>query len=323
MGNARILISPGRPDGGGNPARPSRGRPRLFRHQHLPDGLRGVQAGRPPRPENHGVRGTPTAARAGAACSGASSTAFSACGTGKKSRPCWRQGGWVWNATAAPRFPADSVFEWGYFTESAASAAGAETPPAHHRLHGLPVRGTTACTPRTGAGPERLGCATDILTVEDRAGSPAEEESSFIRAVPNDLCTPLGISMNLRRRLGAWRDYDLYHTNGLWLDVNHATCAQARKTRKPCVASPPTAGAGHQAVEEKAHAGAGPPPGPGAGGLPSRHLPGGSAAPARTGLCQPRGGHPHPGGRAFMDWPDPAERGRAFPRRVPGPFPPH
>ncbi|WP_418178611.1 glycosyltransferase, partial [Akkermansia sp.] len=98
--------------------------------------------------------------------------------------------------------------------------------------------GTTACTRELVQALNDLGCATDILTVEDRAGSPAEEESSFIRAVPNDLCTPLGISMNLRRRLGAWRDYDLYHTNGLWLDVNHATCAQARKTRKPCVASP-------------------------------------------------------------------------------------
>ena len=98
--------------------------------------------------------------------------------------------------------------------------------------------GTTACTRELVQALNDLGCATDILTVEDRAGSPAEEESSFIRAVPNDLRTPLGISMNLRRRLGAWRDYDLYHTNGLWLDVNHATCAQARKTRKPCVASP-------------------------------------------------------------------------------------
>ena len=98
--------------------------------------------------------------------------------------------------------------------------------------------GTTACTRELVQALNDLGCATDILTVEDRAGSPAEEESSFIRAVPNDLRTPLGISMNLRRRLGAWRDYDLYHTNGLWLDVNHATSAQARKTRKPCVASP-------------------------------------------------------------------------------------
>ena len=98
--------------------------------------------------------------------------------------------------------------------------------------------GTTACTRELVQTLNDLGCATDILTVEDKAGNPAEEESSFIHAVPNDLRTPLGISMNLRRRLGAWRDYDLYHTNGLWLDVNHATCAQARKTRKPCVASP-------------------------------------------------------------------------------------
>ncbi|MBT8786836.1 hypothetical protein HHJ03_12830, partial [Akkermansia muciniphila] len=38
--------------------------------------------------------------------------------TGRLGVECYRRAG----------FPADSVFEWGYFTESAASAAGAETP---------------------------------------------------------------------------------------------------------------------------------------------------------------------------------------------------
>ena len=32
-------------------------------------------------------------------------------------------------------------------------------------------------------------------------------------------------------------EYDLYHTNGLWQDVNHATAAIARAKGKPCVIS--------------------------------------------------------------------------------------
>lgn len=98
--------------------------------------------------------------------------------------------------------------------------------------------GTTACTRELVQALNDAGCPTDVLTVEDRAGSSLGEECSFIHAVPHDLRTPLGISQNLRRWLGSWRDYDLYHTNGLWLDVNHATCAEARKERKPCVVSP-------------------------------------------------------------------------------------
>lgn len=98
--------------------------------------------------------------------------------------------------------------------------------------------GTTACTRELVRALNDAGCPTDVLTVEDSAGSAPEEESAFIHAVPNDLRTPLGISRNLRCRLKNWQDYDLYHTNGLWLDVNHATCAEARKAGKPCVVSP-------------------------------------------------------------------------------------
>lgn len=98
--------------------------------------------------------------------------------------------------------------------------------------------GTTACTRELVQALNASGCHTDVLTVENGAGSSPEEESAFIHTVPNDLRTPLGISRNLRRWLGTRQDYDLYHTNGLWLDVNHATCAQARKAGKPCVVSP-------------------------------------------------------------------------------------
>ena len=37
--------------------------------------------------------------------------------------------------------------------------------------------GTTACTRELVQTLNDLGCATDILTVEDKAGNPAEEEA--------------------------------------------------------------------------------------------------------------------------------------------------
>ena len=61
-------------------------------------------------------------------------------------------------------------------------------------------------------------------------------EDSFIHACPFDARTPLAVSRNIRRFLAGSR-YSLYHTNGLWLDVNHATCAHARKTDTPCIVS--------------------------------------------------------------------------------------
>ena len=74
------------------------------------------------------------------------------------------------------------------------------------------------------------GMPTDILTLQP--GSPEERmvgEASFIHACPFDARTPLAVSRNIRR-FPAGSRYSLYHTNGLWLDVNHATCAHARKT---------------------------------------------------------------------------------------------
>lgn len=164
--------------------------------------------------------------------------------------------------------------------------------------------GTTTCTRELVQALNDSGCATDILTVEDRAGSSPEEENAFIHAVPNDLRTPLGISMNLRRRLGAWRDCDLYHTNGLWLDVNHATCAEARKTCKPCVVSPhgmlyPQALAIKPWRKNSCWRWA-------TAGTWRRRTAFTPPAGRKRGTCanwvfQSRGGHPQSGGRAFMD----------------------
>lgn len=59
----------------------------------------------------------------------------------------------------------------------------------------------------------------------------------WIKAVPNDYRTPLSISKNMTNFLHN-SDYDIYHTNGMWMYINHSTCAIAREKKKPYVITP-------------------------------------------------------------------------------------
>lgn len=59
----------------------------------------------------------------------------------------------------------------------------------------------------------------------------------WIKTVPNDYRTPLSLSKNMSRFLGN-SDYDIYHTNGMWMHINHSTCAIAREKRKPYIITP-------------------------------------------------------------------------------------
>lgn len=98
--------------------------------------------------------------------------------------------------------------------------------------------GTSTCTYELVAAMNAKGYPVNLLTL--RPASQTERmlgEDAFIHALPHDAITPLAISRNLRRAL-AENDYALYHTNGLWMDVNHATCVHARKLGKPYIISP-------------------------------------------------------------------------------------
>lgn len=59
----------------------------------------------------------------------------------------------------------------------------------------------------------------------------------WIHALPNDCKLPVEYSAAITKALKA-SDADVYHTNGIWLHVNHATCATARKKGKPYVITP-------------------------------------------------------------------------------------
>lgn len=59
----------------------------------------------------------------------------------------------------------------------------------------------------------------------------------WYREVPYDYKTPYLYSRNIGNFLQE-RPYDVYHTNGMWLHVNHITCATARKLGRPYVITP-------------------------------------------------------------------------------------
>lgn len=59
----------------------------------------------------------------------------------------------------------------------------------------------------------------------------------WYREVPYDYKTPYLYSRNIGNFLQE-HPYDIYHTNGMWLHVNHITCATARKLGRPYVITP-------------------------------------------------------------------------------------
>lgn len=88
-------------------------------------------------------------------------------------------------------------------------------------------------------------CTYDLLSVLHREGDVVDLLASdfpdnigggeaWIKTAPNDCKTPYAYSSHIKHWLQA-SDYDIYHTNGLWLYVNHETCAVARQKGKPYV----------------------------------------------------------------------------------------
>ncbi len=59
----------------------------------------------------------------------------------------------------------------------------------------------------------------------------------WYREVPYDYKTPYLYSRNIGKFLQE-HTYEVYHTNGMWLHVNHITCATARKLGRPYVITP-------------------------------------------------------------------------------------
>ena len=99
--------------------------------------------------------------------------------------------------------------------------------------------GPSTCTRDLLEGLEDLEATVHLLTTESADGKELNlgRDSSWLIEVANDYKTPLAFSANLQRAL-AESDYDIYHTNGLWMYSNHITCKMARVKKKPYIISP-------------------------------------------------------------------------------------
>ena len=78
------------------------------------------------------------------------------------------------------------------------------------------------------------GADVDLLTpsVTDPSDRIMSNGEQWIKVVDNDYRTPLSISKNMVDFLQQ-SNYDVYHTNGMWMHINHITCYRAFVTQCP------------------------------------------------------------------------------------------
>ena len=95
--------------------------------------------------------------------------------------------------------------------------------------------GTSTCTYDLLSAMHRVGYGIDLMTsqTDDLMG----QGENWIKALANDALTPYGYSHNMQQFL-RHSDYDIYHTNGMWMYCNHATCCIARKKNKSYIITP-------------------------------------------------------------------------------------
>lgn len=90
--------------------------------------------------------------------------------------------------------------------------------------------GTSTCTYDLLNAMHRENYEVDLMTlvVKDTSDRLMGKGEQWIKALPNDGISSYGYSSNMNKFLGQ-SDYDLYHTNGMWMHCNHETCVVARR----------------------------------------------------------------------------------------------
>ena len=104
---------------------------------------------------------------------------------------------------------------------------------------GVLYGGIATCTYDLISAMHDIGFPLDLLTLEvkNSADKLMGKGEDWIKALPNDAVTPYEYSKRIAQYLKS-HDYDLYHTNGLWMYCNHVTCSVARHRRKPYIITP-------------------------------------------------------------------------------------
>lgn len=95
--------------------------------------------------------------------------------------------------------------------------------------------GTSTCTYDLLSAMHRIGCNVDLMTLDSTDLMGKGEQ--WIKALSDDGMSPYGYSRNMNRFLQQ-ADYDMYHTNGMWMHCNHETCLMARQKGKPYIITP-------------------------------------------------------------------------------------
>lgn len=97
--------------------------------------------------------------------------------------------------------------------------------------------GVTSCLNDLLASLQKCGDDVSLLTVDNGEPLAAPKGTHWLRTVPSDYITPIAWSRNLSKALKNIKA-DVYHSNGLWMHLNHLTAHKARTERKPLVITP-------------------------------------------------------------------------------------
>lgn len=110
-----------------------------------------------------------------------------------------------------------------------------------HTIEGFGAKfgGIATCTRDLLAAMQNGKDVVELLTpgLRDHSDRFLGDGTVWTRKCVNDGIGPFNYSRTVTRELDA-ADYDIYHVNGLWQHIDHATCSYARKHSKPYVITP-------------------------------------------------------------------------------------
>ncbi len=110
-----------------------------------------------------------------------------------------------------------------------------------HTIEGFGAKfgGIATCTRDLLAAIQNGKDVVELLTpgLRDHSDRFLGDGTDWTRKCVNDGIGPFNYSRTVTRELDA-ADYDIYHVNGLWQHIDHATCSYARKHSRPYVITP-------------------------------------------------------------------------------------
>lgn len=109
-----------------------------------------------------------------------------------------------------------------------------------HTIDNLYIKsgGPSVCVYDLLTGLNTIDCNTDIILLKDNKNRIIGNKETWIKTFDCDKKTPFHYSSTIKNILKKETDYDIYHTNGMWLYCNYITAEIAQKKGKPYVITP-------------------------------------------------------------------------------------